>query len=271
MALARAERVLPGARPDQPTPRYLWSGGRTTSSWIRTSHAVPTSFAVRRALRTERDFEYFRLRCTMTGRHRDDPHGKRRCGRRRPAPVQRRHALRLHEQARRPPATATTAREGTYFAVWAPERRARSRWSATSTAGTDGRHPLQPRGQLRHLGGLRARGRQGRALQVPHRVARRRLPRGQGRPVRRSHARRRRRPRRSSGTWTTTGATATGWRSAARAQRAATRRCRSTRCTSVPGGASRGGQPLAELPRAGAAAGRLRAARWASPTSSSCR
>ena len=34
---------------------------------------------------------------------------------------------------------------------------------------------------------------------------------------------------------------------------------------------ARGGQPLAHLPRAGAAAGRVRAAAWASPTSSCCR
>ena len=65
------------------------------------------------------------------------------------------------------------------------QRPLRSAWSATSTAGTPARHPLDAQGGVGHLDRRRRRRRRaGRPLQVPHRVAGRRLRRRQGRPVR---------------------------------------------------------------------------------------
>ena len=57
---------------------------------------------------------------------------------------------------------------------------------------------------------------------------------------------------------------------AAPASTRSTRRCRSTRCISAPGGA-RHEQPLADLSRTGRAAAGLCRATWASPMSNSCR
>ena len=78
--------------------------------------------------------------------------------------------LRLYEKLGAHPhdastaSTASTSRSGR-------RTRSASRSSATSTAGTRARDPLAPARQLGHLGGLRPGRRPGRALQVPHRLA----------------------------------------------------------------------------------------------------
>ena len=159
---------------------------------------------------------------------------------------------------------------GTYFAVWAPNAE-RVSVIGDFNGWDPERHPLRSARPLGDLGGLRPGRRPRRAVQVPRHVPLRRLSRRQGGPARpvprvaaadrvaRVVARVRVGRRRVDG-------------GARRARRAPTRRCRSTRCISARGGASPDDpEPAAQLPRAGAAARRVRARHWASRTSSCCR
>ena len=99
----------------------------------------------------------------------------------RPAPLQRGHPPPPLRHARRPARSSG----GTWFAVWAPERRARSPSSATSTAGRGRRTGSSRAGDVRHLGGLRRRrSTPGTATSTGCRARRRHRGR-QGRPVRR--------------------------------------------------------------------------------------
>ena len=210
-------------------------------------------------------------RSDADGRSADEPRASL-LDRRRPLPLQRGQHLRLYEKLGAHPGDRRRRSAGTHFAVWAPNAERVSRRSATSTAGTATRIRCAPRGSSGIWEGFVPGVGRGRALQVPHRVAPRRLPRRQGRPVRLPRARRRRRRRRSSGTldYAWDDARLDGARARARNALDAPMSIYEVHLGSwrrVP----EDGQPLAHLPRAGAAARRLRRASWASPTSSSCR
>ena len=72
---------------------------------------------------------------------------------------------------------------GTYFAVWAPD--AAQVWVTGDFNGWDkGSHPLAAAGPVRHLGGVHPRLGAGLPVQVPRGLQVRRLPGGQGRPLR---------------------------------------------------------------------------------------
>ena len=141
----------------------------------------------------------------------------------------------------------------TRFAVWAPnaERRRRRRLHDWGGGARSSRWPRPASGR----GSCPA---SGRGARYKYRIARATAATRWTRPTRspspRAAARHRVGRVRTS---TTPGATATGWRPAGRAT-PWTRPCRSTRCTSARGCATRASEPLARLPRAGAQAGRAR-------------
>ena len=140
-----------------------------------------------------------------------------------------------------------------------PRTRRRSRSSATSTAGTRGADPMSPRGESGDLGAVRPRRRHRGALQVRDHLAGRTTtastrPTPTGSPPRSA-----RRPPRGSGTSRATpGATRSGWPTAAgrTSLDGADRDLRGP--PRLLDARARGGEPLADLPRAGPEAGRLR-------------
>ena len=154
---------------------------------------------------------------------------------RRPAPLQRGHPLAPLRQLGAHRGRAGRPHRHRVRRLGA-ERRGRVASSATSTAGTAAATRCEPASSSGIWEGFVPGVGRGHALQVPHPLARPRLPRRQGRPVRVPRRGAAAHRRRSSGTSTTSGATPSGWRAAARATRS-TRRCRSTRCTSARGGA----------------------------------
>ena len=146
----------------------------------------------------------------------------------------------------------------------------RSPSSATSTSGTARIHPMRALGAVGRVGAVPARRRRRRALQVRDPRARRRAA-PEGRPVRlrrpRCRPRRRRSSHDSEHEWGDE-----EW--IARAPRARRRSTADVDLRGPPGlvaAEPARGQPLADLPRAGRRAGRLRRATWASRTSSCCR
>ena len=189
----------------------------------------------------------------------------------RPLPLQRRQPLPPLREAGRAPGDGRRRRGRATSRSGRPDaERGRGR-SATSTAGTRAATRCALARPVRHLGGLRPRRRRQGALYKYHMHSRyRRLPGGQGRPVRLSlrdpaaHRLDRLGPRLRVGRRGVDG-------DAARAQRA---RRADVDLRGALGSWRRvpeEGDRCAHLPRAGARAGRVRARDWASPTSSSCR